>query len=37
VIVLGLPRGGVSVAYEVADGLGAPMDVFLVCKLGAAG
>jgi predicted phosphoribosyltransferase len=34
VIVLGLPRGGVPVAYEVAAGLGAPLDVFLVRKLG---
>lgn len=35
VIVLGLPRGGVVVAFEVARALGAPMDVFLVRKLGA--
>jgi erythromycin esterase-like protein/predicted phosphoribosyltransferase len=34
VIVLGLPRGGVPVAYEVARELGAPLDVFLVRKLG---
>ena len=34
VIVLALPRGGVPVAYEVARALGAPMDVFLVRKLG---
>ncbi len=33
-LVLGLPRGGVPVAAEVARGLGAPMDVFLVRKLG---
>jgi putative phosphoribosyl transferase len=37
VIVLGLPRGGVPVAYEVARSLGAPLDVFLVRKLGAPG
>jgi putative phosphoribosyl transferase len=33
-VVLGLPRGGVPVGYEVARGLGAPLDVFLVRKLG---
>lgn len=37
VIVLGLPRGGVPVAYEVADALRAPLDVFTVRKLGAPG
>lgn len=35
VIVLALPRGGVPVAYEVAVALKAPLDVFLVRKLGA--
>src|SRR5918999_1098695 len=34
VVVLALPRGGVPVAYEVAKRLGAPLDVFLVRKLG---
>lgn len=37
VIVLGLPRGGVPVAYEVAKALGVPLDVFLVRKLGVPG
>jgi putative phosphoribosyl transferase len=37
VIVLGLPRGGVPVAYEVAQRLGAPLDVFIVRKLGVPG
>lgn len=37
VIVLGLPRGGVVVAYEVARALGAPLDVFLVRKVGVPG
>jgi putative phosphoribosyl transferase len=37
VIVLALPRGGVPVAYEVASAIGAPMDVFLVRKLGTPG
>ncbi len=36
-IVLALPRGGVPVAYEVAKYLRAPLDVFLVRKLGAPG
>jgi erythromycin esterase-like protein/predicted phosphoribosyltransferase len=37
VIVLGLPRGGVPVAAEVAQSLGAPLDVFLVRKVGVPG
>jgi putative phosphoribosyl transferase len=37
VIVLGLPRGGVPVAYEVAQRLRAPLDVFIVRKLGVPG
>ncbi|MGH7510309.1 MAG: phosphoribosyltransferase [Gemmatimonadales bacterium] len=37
VIVLALPRGGVPVAYEVARALRAPMDVFIVRKLGVPG
>ena len=37
VLVLGLPRGGIPVAYEVARGLGAPLDVFVVRKLGVPG
>ena len=37
VLVLGLPRGGVPVAYEVARALGAPLDVFVVRKLGVPG
>ncbi|MBK9714680.1 MAG: phosphoribosyltransferase [Kouleothrix sp.] len=37
VLVLGLPRGGVPVAYEVARALRVPMDVFLVRKLGLPG
>src|SRR6187549_1572338 len=36
-IVLALPRGGVPVAYEVARGFGAPLDVFIVRKLGVPG
>jgi predicted phosphoribosyltransferase len=36
-IVLGLPRGGVPVAYEVARRLGLPLDVFVVRKLGVPG
>src|SRR5262245_43672343 len=37
VVVLALPRGGVPVAYEVARALDAPLDIFLVRKLGVPG
>jgi len=37
VIVLALPRGGVPVGFEVARALGAPLDVFIVRKLGVPG
>ena len=36
-LVLGLPRGGIPVAYEVAEELHAPLDIFLVRKLGLPG
>jgi putative phosphoribosyl transferase len=37
VVVLALPRGGVPVAYEIADALDAPLDIFVVRKLGMPG
>lgn len=37
VLVLGLPRGGIPVAFEVAKALHAPLDVFVVRKLGVPG
>lgn len=36
-VVLALPRGGVPVGYEVARGIGAPLDILLVRKIGAPG
>lgn len=37
VVVIGIPRGGLPVAREVADALGAPLDIVVVRKLGAPG
>ena len=37
IVELGLPRGGVPVAYEVAKRLNAPLDVFIARKLGVTG
>jgi len=37
VIVLGAPRGGVPIAFEIATDLRAPLDVFMLRKLGVPG
>lgn len=36
-VVLALPRGGVPVGYEVAEAIGAPLDILMVRKIGAPG
>jgi putative phosphoribosyl transferase len=37
VVVLGIPRGGVPVGFEIAHALGAPLDIFVARKLGVPG
>jgi len=36
-VILALPRGGIPVAFEIAEALGAPLDIFVVRKLGTPG